>query len=445
MRVNLTWSRWIGSIWAALGLLSELCITTHISRCDCSATLQDIRGQEEPECEMELEPQSASLELDNDDGDYDNDDFEDNDALASTAKQQSPVATRDGQVHPLQPTDAPSKLSVTTAVVSDASTSAENEDDDDDTYSDDNAEDEQEEIGSSKLSLALPLALKQEQLLDVEHASSSVDHEDDSHTAPPAQHLESVVVDLVSIHAHRRDDGPTSPPPVPVQALNLQQLEHERTMQRLRLSAQRASVAAKRVVEYREVQARREAHEQAEAAALKKKREQFRASNRKHYDVMGVCRLTGEQRFAELVEETALLKQHRKACAELERRQRWYNQRAVVRASDTTAAQRCFAPAHVAHLETRDREERQHRHDNTVGRAQRIRTQQAELHRRAVALVNKSTCVEYVRGSFLLTHERKTNKTQIGTRPTTEHASTSELVGSRSTSVELGCQKVSEA
>lgn len=209
--------------------------------------------------------------------------------------------------------------------------------------------------------------------------------------------------DLVRIHCHRGHESVSLPPPAPVRDAPSSQQLAEKNLQRLRLSKQRSVVAVKRITEFRELQRHRVAQDVADAAVLKKKREQFRASNKKSYDELGVTKVTREQRYAALVEEKKLLARHAKACKALERQQRWYNR---TTSGEAEAVQSRRTPSHAAHLQAKYTDEDKRRQRAEAERAQSIRARQAELHRHALALVSRSTRTAYIRGSYLLQRTR---------------------------------------
>lgn len=347
--------------------------------------------------------------------DYADDDFEEQDGALSGNKFQSLAVA--GQVHPLDPlidSAAPP------AVVKTGDDDEEGYDDGGSDYSD--FEGEKTALSASKPSAltlqvenrALPVLLRS----SIAGKGNAHDDGDDVESADNRSETDHSVtghaklkIDLVSIHAHRE---PLLPPPAPVHRSFLQRDTVEITLQQLRLSEQCASIAAKRILEYRGTQAQREAEQAAEAAAAKKERGQFRASNRKIYEQMGVSKLTGEQRHQVLVEERKLLKQHRDVSAKLEKQQRWYNAKAT-----TGYNRKSLAPVHVAELQVQHSDFYKQIQRDTVQRSQNIKAHQVELHQQAHAIVAKCTQTQYVRGSYLL-KKAKPRQSQMKTRSKSE-------------------------
>lgn len=366
------------------------------------------------------------------DEDYGDDDFEEHDGVPSAKKPQSLAAV--GQVHPLDSvSDDAAKLAA--ARKADAALAGDEVDDDEEgggEYSDDDFEGEKTAPSVEKF--AVPTTFKVNLLAKSEddtstaalvtYSTSNDDTDGDgdadngdcvTDSSADAQqqdtaHREATAAkpagNVVSLHAHREPEALLpSPPPIDPTS-SLQHDTETKRQQVLLLSEKRASVAAKRVLEYREIQAQHEAQQAAEAAVSKKKREHFRASNRNIYEQMGVSKLTGEQRYQLLIEEKKLLKQHRDANAKLEKHQRWYNAKAA------ESNRKSLAPAHVAELQAQYRGICKQRHRDTVQRSQIIKAHQVELHQQAQEIVAKCTLTQYIRGSYLLKITAKTKQTQ---------------------------------
>lgn len=364
---------------------------------------------------------------------YGDDDFEEHDGVPSTKKPQSLAAA--GQVYPLDSvSDDAAKLAG--ARKADAALAGDEVDDDEEgggEYSDDDFEGKKTAPSVEKA--AVPTTYKVNLLAKSEDDTSTAalvsystfndDADDDGDTdngdcvmdssadaqQQDAAHREATADkparNLVSLHAHQEPEALLPPPPPPIDPISSLQHDTETKRQQvLRLSEKRASVAAKRVLEYREIQAQREAQQAAETAVSKKKREHFRASNRKIYEQMGVSKLTGEQRYQLLIEEKKLLKQYRDASAKLEKHQRWYNAKAA------ESNRKSLAPAHVAELQAQYRGICKQRHRDTVQRSQIIKAHQVELQQQAQEIVATCTQTQYIRGSYLLKTTAKTEQTQ---------------------------------
>ncbi|GAB9466546.1 hypothetical protein Gpo141_00003918 [Globisporangium polare] len=348
-----------------------------------------------------------------DDEEYADDDLEEQDGVPSGKKAQIIAAA--GQVRPLDPfSDDVGKLAVgkETDAVRTPGDEVEDDEGNDGEYSDDGFEHEKIAPSVEKAALSAALEETQQQAerdgdavpgAPVKYSRSNDDADGGDGDAALESSLDSeqqdaalreattakAAVDLVTVHAHRTPET-VMPPPAPAYRTSTQRNPiAKRQQQELRLSEKRASVAAKRILEYRERQAQREAQQAAEAAASKKKREQFRASNRKVYEQMGVSKLTGEQRYQLLVEEKKLVKQHRDTSAKLEKHQRWYNAKA------TEPNRKSLALVHVAELQEQYRGKCLRRHRNSVQRSQTIKAHQIELHQQAQAIVAKCTHTQY--------------------------------------------------
>uniref|UniRef100_K3X8T9 Uncharacterized protein n=1 Tax=Globisporangium ultimum (strain ATCC 200006 / CBS 805.95 / DAOM BR144) TaxID=431595 RepID=K3X8T9_GLOUD len=160
----------------------------------------------------------------------------------------------------------------------------------------------------------------------------------------------------------------------------------DRQLERLRIAEKSARIAAKRITEFRETQAQKKVQFAIDAAAQKKARQKFRASNQKVYQQMGIYHLTGEQRYQLLVEEKKLKKAHDQAKLKLETQQRWYN---VKRAANLDKTAETLA--HMEKLEQLEQQNHERWHRETVQRSLHIKQRQAALRKEAKTIINACT------------------------------------------------------
>lgn len=349
-----------------------------------------------------------------DSGRYEDDEFEEQEKLDSSGKHNFV-----GQVHPLLSAPVGASKPVANASAPEPAKVLHGADAEDDYGEDyDDFEESQSSVGDLKVveeasesgRTSMQMTTSSVFVSDA-HPDSPVDTtsdndiDDHSHEVRLPALAARDEVERVRMHAHRGEETALPlplPPPAPVQ-------------DSLLISEQRAMIAAKRVVEYRENRRQIAAQETAKAAVTKKKREQFRASNRKIYEQMGVSNRSYEQRYADLQEEKKLLAQHEKACRALEENQRWYNRKVAVAVQ--AGKQKRQTPAHTAHLQARYTDASKMRQRAAVEQAQVIKARQADLRKRALAIASKCTRTEYTRGSYLLSRTIGNNSSLMQRSP----------------------------
>lgn len=187
-------------------------------------------------------------------------------------------------------------------------------------------------------------------------------------------------------HTRRAQSTMPMPPPPPVDtSLASPSIASNR-------AAQYATVSARRVTEYRIIQSSKEEEVRRQEAGHLQRVKAIRRSNKPTYESYGVANLTPQERLARTLKAVRQRERAKELSADLERKNRWYNQQSTRR---NAAAAHARTLASKEHCQRKQQE--RHRQEMTA----RIRTSLDQLKVEAKEIAAQSTSA-YVKGSYLL-------------------------------------------